>query len=290
MSIVEQNIPFVTLESEVGRNFDIRPLRRTVDPEELQEGPHRHSFQELLWVRSGAGRHRIDDEILEIQSQTFYLITKGQIHYFIQGLDLEGYILRFSDDFLPENITTSGWNYRMTLFSHFSFHQMLRAEDSDVTVFQQLMDSMYREIQSSEFGKEHILQYLLSVLLIHLERARLRLPQQEATDNPSLEVFQKFISLLEINFRSEHSVQFYAEATFQTSRQLSSIVKRCTGKTAKNIILERVILEAKRHLQHSNASVKEIAYGLGFKDPSYFSKVFKQVTGDSPNHYKSDEK
>ena len=70
-----------------------------------------------------------------------------------------------------------------------------------------------------------------------------------------------------------------------TPRQLSDVVKKCTGKTAKVLILERIILEAKRHLQHSNASVKEIAYALGFKDSSYFSKVFKSMTGVSPNQY-----
>jgi len=285
MSSIEQNIPFVSLESEVGRSFDIRPLRRTVDPDELQEGLHRHNFQELLWVRSGTGRHRIDDEILEIQPRTFYLITRGQIHYFIKGIELEGYILRFSDEFLADDITTSGWDYRMTLFSHFSLHQTLSPDELDIPTFQLIMDNMWNEIQRDRFGKLHILRHLLSILIILLERSRQKLPQTEVTHDPDLETFQAFITQLENHFRVEHSVSFYAEQIHMTPRQLSDIVKRCTGKTAKALILERVILEAKRHLQHSNASIKEIAYALGFKDSSYFSKVFKQAAGVSPNQY-----
>lgn len=286
MSVLEQTIPFVSLESEVGSNFHIRPLRPYVDPEELQEGPHRHSFQELLWVRDGSGRQRIDDDILEIQAGTFYLIAKGQVHYFIQGIDLKGYILRFSDDFLPDEITTAGWDYRMTLFSHFSFHQMLSPHPEDIEAFQLVMDRMWDEIQADGFGKNHILRHLLSILLILLERSRLKLPQQHKTYDSNLHIFQNFISLLENTFREEHSVDFYAKSVHLTPRQLSDIVKSCTGKTAKTLILERVILEARRHLQHTNSSVKEIAYALGFKDPSYFSKVFKLMTGDSPNNYK----
>jgi len=288
MSSIEQNIPYFTLESEVGRNFDIRPLRRQVSPELLQEGPHRHSFQELLWVRNGHGRHKIDDEILEIESDTFYLIARGQVHLFIEGVDLNGYILRFSDDFLPDDMNTSGWDYRMTLFSHFTIHQMLSPLPNDIAIFQQLMDSMWEEVQREEFGKPHILRHLLSVLLILLERNRRKLSEDTTQQDKHLTIFQDFIDLLENKHRLHHDVNFYASQVHLTPRQLSNLAKTCTGRTAKQIILERIILESKRLLTHSNASVKEISYALGFKDPSYFSKVFKNVTSMSPNQFKED--
>lgn len=288
MTSIEQHIPYLSLESEVGRNFDIRPLRRQVSPELLQEGPHRHQFQELLWVRCGRGRHKIDDEILEIQADTFYLISHGQVHLFIEGVDLEGYILRFSDDFLPDDVNTSGWDYRMTLFSHFTFHQMLTPHADDINNFQQLMDTMWTEVQRDEFGKMHILRHALSMLLIWLERSRRKLPEGTTQHDTHLGIFQNFITLLEENLRIRHDVRFYAEQVHLTPRQLSTLAKRCTGQTAKQLILARVILESKRLLTHSNASVKEISYALGFKDPSYFSKVFKNVTGMSPNQFKED--
>ncbi|MGB7337397.1 MAG: helix-turn-helix transcriptional regulator [Phototrophicaceae bacterium] len=285
MAVHKQHIPFVSLESEVGRNFDIRPLRRQINADTLQEGLHRHDFQELLWVRHGSGRHRIDDDILEIQPRTFYLITQGQIHYFIEGIDLEGYVLRFSDDFLADDIAIASWNYRVTLFSHFSLHQMLSpTADAQVTL-QTIMDDMWQEIQGDQFGRQHILRHHLSILMILLERARRQQPHTTNADTEHLVTFQAFITLLEQGFREEHAVSYYAETLYITPRQLSDIVKRCTGKTAKTLILERIMLEAKRHLQHSNASIKEIAYALGFKDSSYFSKVFKQATGVSPNQY-----
>lgn len=288
MTSVDKSIPYLSLESEVGRSFDIRPLRRQVSPELLQEGPHRHSFQELLWVRYGHGRHSIDDEILEIEADTFYLIARGQVHLFIEGVDLDGYILRFSDDFLPDDMNTSGWDYRMTLFSHFSVHQMLSPHPDDIEMFQQLMDTMWEEVQGNEFGKMHLLRHSLSMLLILLERSRRKLPEDKIQADANLTTFQAFIATLEDSFRVHHDVGYYARHVHLTPRQLSTVTKKCTGRTAKQIILERLTLEAKRLLTHSNASVKEISYALGFKDPSYFSKVFKNVTGMSPNQFKED--
>jgi len=288
MTTPDTSIPYFSLETEVGRNFDIRPLRRQVNPQLLQEGPHRHNFQELLWVRSGHGQHSIDGDILPIKSDTFYLIARGQVHLFIEGIDLDGYILRFSDDFLPDDMNTSGWDYRVTLFSHFAIHQMLTPPQQDIPAFQQLMDTMRDEVQKEDFGKMHILRHSLSILLIMLERSRRNLPEVVTREDPQLSTFQDFITHLEGNLRNHHSVGFYADSVHLTPRQLSSIVKQFTGRTAKQIILERIILEAKRLLKHSNASVKEISYALGFKDPSYFSKVFKNTTGMSPNQFKED--
>ena len=71
-----------------------------------------------------------------------------------------------------------------------------------------------------------------------------------------------------------------------TERQLSDIVRRFSGKTAKRFILERLILEAKRYLEHTHTSIKEMAYMLGFHDPSYFSKVFTQIEGQRPSSYR----
>lgn len=285
---IDNRIPYLSLESEVGRNFDIRPLRRQVSPELLQEGPHRHNFQELLWVKRGHGQHKIDDTILDIQSDTFYLIAHGQVHLFMEGVDLEGYILRFSDDFLPDDMNTSGWDYRMTLFSHFSFHQMLSPHRDDIETFQGIMDAMWVEVQKEAFGQMHILRHFLSILLILLERSRRNSTVDKTQHDPHLIIFQDFITLLEENFQIHHDVGFYARQGHLTPRRLSTIVKRCTGRTAKQLILERVILESKRLLTHSNASIKEISYALGFKDPSYFSKVFKNVTGMSPNQFKQE--
>ncbi|MGB1288226.1 MAG: helix-turn-helix domain-containing protein [Aggregatilineales bacterium] len=274
-------IPYVSLEEEVGRSFDIRPIQRDIDPEDL----HRHSFQELLWIRTGTGEQRIDDHVLKIQKNTFYLISRGQVHHFMTGIGLDGYVLRFADDFLPGESQGIFPDYRTTLFGHFSVHHMLQPDSDNIAIVQGLMDRMWVELQQDEAGKVQMLRHLLSMLLILLERARQNLPQEYRASHNTMYIYQEFVALLETEFRQQHSVTYYARSMHLTPRQLSEIVKKSAGKSAKTLIQERIILEAKRLLRYSNASVKEIAYQLGFKDPSYFSKVFKQVEGESPSRY-----
>ena len=91
---------------------------------------------------------------------------------------------------------------------------------------------------------------------------------------------------LDEDYNKAHLVTHYARKLGVSSRSLSEINKNILGKTAKEVILERLMLEAKRYLNYSALSVKEIAYTLGYEDPSYFSKLFKQNTSQSPQDYR----
>ncbi len=285
-NLSNNNIPYVELARGKPSSFHIRPLMRMVDPIALQEGPHRHNFQELLWVKSGSGQHKIDQTILDIEPQTFYLIAQGQVHYFIQGVNLEGYLIRFTDDFLLGHTSRAEWDYRTTLFSHFAIHQSLMIEQQDIVFFEQVMTRMWQEYQGSAFGQLSLLGHLLHILLIQLERTRQKGLEEQPPLTEHAQLYQSFLSALEQHYKEQHKVSYYAHRLHLTSRQLSTIAHRYAGKTAKQLIRERLILEAKRYLQHTNASVKEIAYSLGYNDPSYFSKVFKQVLGVAPHGYK----
>lgn len=78
----------------------------------------------------------------------------------------------------------------------------------------------------------------------------------------------------------------YAALLHVMERRLSEATKRCTGQTASEIIHERVLLEAKRLLVHSQLSISEVAYRLSIDDPAYFSRFFKKHTGKTPGEYK----
>ncbi len=84
-----------------------------------------------------------------------------------------------------------------------------------------------------------------------------------------------------------HDVLYYANALNLTPLQLSRLLQQMIGKPTKRIILERILLEARRYLQFSELSVKEISVLLGYRDPFHFSKVFKQEIGVSPYTYRA---
>lgn len=288
-SSLGERIPFVNIGGDRSESFIIRPILRHVDPIALNEGPHRHNFQELLWIRDGSGRHKIDDHILEITPATFYLIAKGHVHYFTEGRNLEGFIIRFTDDFLLEGLLGEGWNYRATLFSHFAIHPGLTVDSGEISHFDNLLGQMQAEYEQQKFGRIPLLRHMLGQLLILLERHRQTTVQDREPKTWTAQIYQDFILKLEEQFRKAHHVSHYAADLGVTSRQLSDICREFSGKTAKQIIQDRLIVEAKRYLHYTNASVKEIAWELGYKDPSYFSKVFRNSENVAPHNYKGSQ-
>lgn len=271
---------------EAGEAFHIRPIMRHINPATHDEPPHRHNFQELIWINSGSGQHQIDQSVIDIMPQTFYLISLGQVHYFLHGEELDGYVVRFTDDFLSATWGL-GWDYRMTLLSHFAIHRSLTLDSDGIAMCENLLGQMEREYLNDAFGRETVLRHLLSLLLLVLERTRLEVGQESAELSQHAQTYQQFLADLEGDYKMAHDVEHYARKQHITPRNLSSIVMEFTGKTAKKVITARLLLEARRYLQHTNASVKEIAYALGYHDASYFSKVFKQGMGVSPHAYKS---
>lgn len=99
-------------------------------------------------------------------------------------------------------------------------------------------------------------------------------------------LFNQFINLLTEHHRKERRVDFYAEQLFLSSKHFSTVVKKVSGKTAREWIDEYVILEAKALLKYSVMSIQEVAYFMNFPNPSFFGKYFKHHTGMSPSEYK----
>ncbi|MDR2285822.1 MAG: helix-turn-helix domain-containing protein [Sphingobacterium sp.] len=96
----------------------------------------------------------------------------------------------------------------------------------------------------------------------------------------------KFLKLVDQECLSERRVDYYADKLFVTAKYLSETVKEVTGKTAGIVIDEANITEAKRILADPYQSISKIAYDLNYSSPSFFSKFFKRMTGNSPQEYR----
>ncbi len=101
------------------------------------------------------------------------------------------------------------------------------------------------------------------------------------------ELLSNFIELIENHFKSERSVNFYADKLFVTPKHLSAVLKEISGRTAGEWIDHRVILEAKMLLRTTGMNIQEISLALNFSNQSFFGKYFKHLTGMSPRDYRS---
>lgn len=83
------------------------------------------------------------------------------------------------------------------------------------------------------------------------------------------------------------TIQMLAEAVHLSPSYLSDLLRKETGRSAKDHINDFLIEKAKDLLLTTNNSVSEIAYQLGFNYPHYFSRVFKAKTGKTPNSFRT---
>lgn len=132
---------------------------------------------------------------------------------------------------------------------------------------------------------------LLKRLIIFITRlARSEYIPVKKIQDERFHVIRKFNLLVEANYRTEHSVSFYAQELCKSPKTLSNLFAIYNHKSPSQVIQERILIEAKRLLSYTDKSVKEIAYDLGFEDISYFSNFFKKHTGLSPVDFRNNKK
>ena len=285
------SIPYVDLHpNKKASLIKVAQVSLKTAPPLQEEIPHRHDYQTIVWATSGQGKHIIDGQQIITPAHTLCLIARGQVHRFAEMThDFAGYSVRFADDFLADDFLNDTWNYKATLFNNLSLNYPLAVPFDAAAEFDNVLSLLLIEYENEgQFSRDNILRYLLQYLLTKIEnlrRASLTYQQNRVT-LADYELYQTFITYLEAEFQTEHHVNTYAARLTLTSRQLSDITKRIVGKTAKQIIADRLMLEAKRYLQFTPLSIKEIAFALGYESPFYFSQAFKNATGLSPSAYK----
>lgn len=142
-----------------------------------------------------------------------------------------------------------------------------------------------KSLQASYFAS------LLSLLLIDM----IRLGEWgdssfSNVSSDSFQVYAKFVQMVEDNYIEHHAVKDYIEKLGVSQTTLNLYTQQYAKTTPLKIINNRIILEAKRLLRYSTTRTKQIAFYLGFKDDSYFVKLFKRNVGMSPVEFRQKEK
>lgn len=279
-----QNKPYIPYQSNE-QAFTIRKIRANFDALSIGEQPHRHEFTEFLYIKSGKGKHEIDGEEYKLTPNTFYIISKGQVHNFLYASNLEGVLIRFNDSILPAVQSSKEGFYYNLIFALRNYNEQSIKEE-DCPLIELLLDRMLAEyqVQTSKVIDLSLIQHLFYPIIILLNQyVAAKLDAQDYEQD----LFSKFINLLEKSFKKHHHLQFYANEMGLPPRKLTEICQAKAGKSAKKIINERVITGAKRLMKYTTLPLKEIAHSLGYKDLGYFCRYFKKVTGKTPTEYKN---
>lgn len=251
------------------------------------DSPHRHDYYTIIFIEKGEGVHFVDFTEYEIGDNSIFFILPGQMHQLMFASEPKGWVLIFTEEFLLANAISEKLVNDIYLFNDYGQSPPLPVSDEQMPVYQNIISQMELFSSSLESYTLEALGSLLKVFLIqsnnHCTLLKQENPQLIETSNHLLRSFKK---LLNENYASLHMVSDYADLLAVTPDYLNKTIKSITGKSAKEHIQSKLIIEAKRSLLFSNLSGKELSYELGFEETAHFNNFFKKTTGLTPGEFR----
>lgn len=272
----------ILTESVIDHSFSVKRLEEHVP---YSGSFVRLNYHHILMIESGRGVLSIDEHTFDIAGQRIFLLSKGQICKFENHSDVSGYHISFGDCFW-ERVPSSASNCKAVLFNNAAANQQLLPDQTETDEFLSLFNILLKEYKADSYTNQmDVLAAYLKIIMIKL--ANIKIVKEETFDSQDYIIYRKFMELLSSQYRNLHAVSDYSERLNITPRRLSELCKRCSNKSAKEIINGQIVAEAKRLLQFSSYTVKEIAYQLNFNTSEQFSHFFKKNTEISPVSYRN---
>ncbi|HYV95013.1 MAG TPA: helix-turn-helix domain-containing protein [Chitinophagales bacterium] len=306
-----ENIPYLTdlvsfyehvrVRPPLHKDFDIREI----NPEVLKgydyvAKPFRHSFYCIDLLLDGDVTLNTGFWKSKLSKPALYFKTPCQVLSWMKPERwMKEYFIVFTEDFMLR------YKALADIIFDLPFFQMDKAipfeiEPEEVELLAGLYKEILREYRSDNADKFDLISSYTHALLIHVRR--LYYKYAESDSQLSLHIKQSEHSLVD-RFRAlirkhimsvdadnkTRTVKFFASELSTHPNHLNAVVKRQTKKTAIALIHEQLIHEAKSLLSQTPMSIKEVAFNLGFSEPSHFNHFFKKQTHLTPALYRKEK-
>lgn len=247
--------------------------------------PHRTNFYHILWFQNCSPTHLVDFIPIPVKHNSILFLNKDTVQLFDKTEEIGGIAILFTDDFFSQSAEDLKFLRSTILFNDlFSVSQIeIDANGSLIEVFS-LMETEWQ--QAKDNYQAEILQNYLHNFLLLAERERRKQNFIEIKKGADLDYVLLFKDLLENQFKTNRQVSQYASQISITKKRLNQATSKVLGKSPKEMIDERVLLEAKRLLAHTTESIKEIGFSLGFEEPTNFIKYFRKHQKVTPVEFR----
>jgi AraC family transcriptional regulator, transcriptional activator of pobA len=282
-----QQVPTYRLEpDEIANNryFRVYNFEGTLPNRSELLIPHRKDHYLIVFIRRAGRRQWIDMTPYFLKKNTIYFTGPNHIIVKEEFEKLWSTGIAFTKEFLSlqENASLGKLPLTQNLFNG---HELL-LNKGDIDFVEDMLARINVEYKRPSEWQQRMLTAYLTVLLTYL--SRLYTEQFKDGDiSADMLLLQNFQGKINEYFRELHEVNDYASLLYISPGHLSDVVKLQSGKPAIKHIHERLVLEARRLLFHTSHSLKDIAFGLGFADASYFNRFFKRETEITPAEYRT---
>jgi AraC family transcriptional activator of pobA len=241
--------------------------------------PHQHDgLAQAFWMIEGGGRVQIDTLQADFTAPALLVIPAATAHGFAFQPGSEGDVLTLASEFVaglrgPE--VAHAFQVPLVL--------AMTAESARAHGLGQVFARLSDELRYGAAGMQVAVAALVQLLMVAIHRLA---PAGGAAPSAGEALWQAYRAAVEQRFRSCHAVAEMADGLAVTRGRLDAMCRRHGGRTAQQVIHDRIVLEAQRSLIYSGLSVAGVAYDLGFVDPAYFSRFFVRETGETPGAFR----
>jgi len=254
------------------------------------EAAHLHQFFELLYVESGRGTHQVDGETFEVAEGDLFWMRPGQ-HHDPGGLaSTQKWIVAFNvDAAAPTQHDGQFFTGALTLALSPFAPSTSAARRAQVPTLERSrwvgrFEAIVRELEEKPLGYGEAACAHLRLALIDLARlAATRAPEA----SPGRPLLAEVFAFIEARFRAPIGLRDVAEAVGRSPAYLTDLVRRETGRTVLQWVIDRRLSEARRLLLQSESPVSAIAESVGYLDAKHFAAQFRRATGASPHVWRS---
>jgi AraC-like DNA-binding protein len=218
-----------------------------------------------------------------VKPGTVFLLNPGQVHCWKLSEDAEGYVFFHSSEFY-NGIFISRNVEDFPFFYLRQNYPVIYLEDEPLRRVEYLFKEINREYAEDALYRNSRLGSLVDLAYIEIAReySENSTGAQSGTNYIRVKQLQK---LIDLNFKSKKNASDYADLMNMSIRHLSRICKETINKATSDLIIERILVEAKRLLINQDVTVSIVANELGYEDASYFTRFFKQHTGLGPKEF-----
>ena len=259
-------------------------IRSRSEPYGWEIAEHRHhGLSQLLLLIEGSAHLQIEGRYLALNGPFAVVVPSGVVHAFQFTPDTVGHVLTIEDSMLSQG--PSGAFDLTNLFQEAVLVDLASAEHATARLVA-LFEQIIVEFREGGPATAEVLKWLVSASLVlvlrqHDTMARARLQGARVTAD-----FHRFRQMVETHFMDHWAVPRYANEMNISESRLNRACRAAAGKSALELIQDRLTLEARRRLVHIAGTISSVAYELGFEDPAYFWRFFRRRTGMTPTQFR----
>jgi AraC family transcriptional activator of pobA len=247
--------------------------------------PHRDNYYNIFFYQKGTANHVIDFNPIKVQPNSLLFVNKNRVQMLDPNGGYDGKFLLFTESFFDKYPDDIKYLRNNILFNDLLEEPVLNVKKDSpiISTFNEIEEELSRPNDALQY---EVLHNLLHNLLLLAERERRKTGFNEIRKGEEYDYTILFKNLLEDNFKEIKSVARYVTMMSVSEKKLNKSTNMVLGKSPKQIIDERLILEAKRLLAHTTNSIKEVGFDLGFEEPTNFIKYFRKHVGKTPIEFR----